>query len=43
VIASLELRVLGPVEVVVDGAVRRIGSPIQRTLLSLLLTPPTRW
>jgi DNA-binding SARP family transcriptional activator len=40
VIASLELRVLGPVEVVVDGAVRRIGSPIQRTLLSLLLTPP---
>src|SRR6266536_6102100 len=34
---SLELRVLGPVEVVLDSVARRIGSPIQRTLLSLLL------
>ena len=37
---SLELRVLGPVEVVRDGAARRIGSPIQRTLLALLLMHP---
>ena len=38
--ASPELRVLGPVEVALDGAARRIGSPIQRTLLALLLTRP---
>jgi len=37
---SLELRVLGPVEVVVDSVARRIGSPIQRTLLGLLLLHP---
>jgi DNA-binding SARP family transcriptional activator len=37
---SLELRVLGPVEVVLDGVARRIGSPIQRTLLALLLVRP---
>jgi len=38
--SSLELRVLGPVEVVLDGVARRIGSPIQRTLLALLLMHP---
>ncbi len=37
---SLELRVLGPVEVVFDSVARRIGSPIQRTLLGLLLLHP---
>ena len=37
---SLEFRVLGPVEVVLDGVARRIGSPIQRTLLVLLLIHP---
>ena len=31
---------LGPVEVVLDGVARRIGSPIQRTLLALLLVHP---
>jgi DNA-binding SARP family transcriptional activator/tetratricopeptide (TPR) repeat protein len=31
---------LGPVEVVLDGVPRRIGSPIQRTLLALLLMHP---
>src|SRR6266496_3594651 len=36
----LEFRVLGPVEVVHDGAARRIGSPTQRTLLALLLMHP---
>jgi len=40
VTGSLELRVLGPVEVVLDSGVRRIGSPIQRTLLALLLMHP---
>src|SRR4029450_12674220 len=34
---ALEFRVLGPVEVVLDGEVMRIGSPTQRTLLALLL------
>jgi DNA-binding SARP family transcriptional activator len=33
----LEFRVLGPVEVVRNGVATRIGSPIQRTLLALLL------
>ncbi|HYY74448.1 MAG TPA: BTAD domain-containing putative transcriptional regulator, partial [Solirubrobacterales bacterium] len=33
----LEFRVLGPVEIVRNGVARRIGSPIQRTLLALLL------
>jgi DNA-binding SARP family transcriptional activator len=37
---SLELKVLGPVEVVLDSVPRRIGSPIQRTLLALLLMHP---
>jgi DNA-binding SARP family transcriptional activator len=34
---ELEFRVLGPVEVVLDGVPVRIGSPTQRTLLALLL------
>jgi DNA-binding SARP family transcriptional activator len=34
---SLEFRVLGPVEVVLDSVAKRVGSPIQRTLLALLL------
>ena len=33
----MEFRVLGPVEVVLDGSEVRIGSPTQRTLLALLL------
>jgi DNA-binding SARP family transcriptional activator len=33
----LEFRVLGPVELALDGVAKRIGSPIQRTLLALLL------
>jgi DNA-binding SARP family transcriptional activator len=37
---SLELRILGPVEVVLDTVATRIGSPIQRTLLALLLMQP---
>jgi DNA-binding SARP family transcriptional activator len=37
---ALKFRVLGPVEVVLDSAARRIGSPIQRTLLALLLMHP---
>jgi len=37
---ALEFRVLGPVEVVLDGEVMRIGSPTQRTLLALLLMHP---
>jgi DNA-binding SARP family transcriptional activator len=37
---SLELRVLGPVEVVLDTVATRLGSPIQRTLLALLLMQP---
>jgi DNA-binding SARP family transcriptional activator len=36
----LEFRVLGPVEVVVDGVPARIGSGTQRTLLALLLAHP---
>jgi DNA-binding SARP family transcriptional activator len=40
VTSSLELRVLGPVEVVLDDVPRRIGSSIQRTLLALLLMQP---
>jgi DNA-binding SARP family transcriptional activator len=40
VIGAIEFRVLGAVEVVVDGVATRIGSPIQRTLLALLLTHP---
>jgi len=34
---QLEFRVLGPVDVVLDGVVTRLGSPTQRTLLALLL------
>src|SRR4051794_702161 len=37
---ALEVRVLGPLEVVHYGVARRIGSPIQRTLLSLLSLHP---
>jgi len=37
---ALEFRVLGPVEVVLGGVASRIGSPIQRTLLALLLMQP---
>jgi DNA-binding SARP family transcriptional activator len=40
VIGALEFRVLGPLEVVHDGAAMRIGSPTQRTLLALLLMQP---
>jgi DNA-binding SARP family transcriptional activator len=36
----MEFRVLGPVEVVVDGVAPRIGSATQRTLLALLLAHP---
>jgi DNA-binding SARP family transcriptional activator/tetratricopeptide (TPR) repeat protein len=39
---ALEFRVLGPVEVVLDGVASRIGSPIQRTLLALLLMHPNQ-
>ncbi len=39
-VGAIEFRVLGAVEVVVDGAATRIGSPIQRTLLALLLMHP---
>jgi DNA-binding SARP family transcriptional activator/tetratricopeptide (TPR) repeat protein len=38
--SRIEFRVLGPVEVVLDGAAVRIGSPTQRTLLALLLMQP---
>lgn len=38
--AQLQFRVLGPVEVVLDGVATRLGSPTQRTLLALLLTHP---
>jgi DNA-binding SARP family transcriptional activator/tetratricopeptide (TPR) repeat protein len=37
---TIEFRVLGPVEVVVDGVTVRIGSRTQRTLLALLLMQP---
>jgi DNA-binding SARP family transcriptional activator len=37
---SLEVRVLGPVEVVLDSVARQVGSPIQRTLLALLVMRP---
>jgi DNA-binding SARP family transcriptional activator len=37
---AVTFRILGPVEVVHDGAAARIGSPIQRTLLALLLRQP---
>jgi DNA-binding SARP family transcriptional activator len=37
---TMEFRVLGPVEVVVDGVAPRIGSATQRTLLALLLAHP---
>ena len=36
----MEFRVLGPVEIVVDGVTPRIGSATQRTLLALLLAHP---
>jgi DNA-binding SARP family transcriptional activator len=39
---TLEFRVLGPVEVVLGGVASRIGSPIQRTLLALLLMHPNQ-
>lgn len=39
-IEAPEFRVLGAVEVVIDGVPRRIGSPTQRTLLALLLMHP---
>ncbi len=35
---SLELRVLGPVEAVVDGQLVDLGSPKQRALLALLVS-----
>ena len=38
----LEFQVLGPVEVVLDGVAKRIGSPVQRTLLALLLMHPNQ-
>jgi hypothetical protein len=39
---QLEFRVLGPVDVILDGVVTRFGSPTQRTLLALLLMHPNR-
>jgi len=39
-VSRIEFRVLGPVEVVLDRAAVRIGSPTQRTLLALLLMQP---
>jgi DNA-binding SARP family transcriptional activator/Flp pilus assembly protein TadD len=36
--AGVELRALGPVEVVVDGELVDLGSPLQRALLALLLS-----
>jgi DNA-binding SARP family transcriptional activator/class 3 adenylate cyclase/tetratricopeptide (TPR) repeat protein len=36
----MEFRVLGPVEVLVDGVPGRIGSATQRTLLAILLSHP---
>jgi DNA-binding SARP family transcriptional activator len=37
---SPEFRVLGPLEVVLDGIATRLASPTQRTLLALLLAHP---
>ena len=38
----MEFRVLGPLEVEVDGQVLKLGGAKQRALLALLLLPPTR-
>ncbi|MFL5925626.1 MAG: BTAD domain-containing putative transcriptional regulator [Gaiellaceae bacterium] len=38
--SAVEFRILGPIEVVRDGSVARIGSPTQRTLLALFLGQP---
>ena len=35
---SVEFRILGPLEVVRDGQVVKLGGALQRTLLALLLT-----
>jgi len=40
--ASLEIRVLGPLEVLVDGRAADLGTPKQRQLLAVLLARPNK-
>lgn len=40
--ASIEVRLLGPIEVVVDGETVRLGSSMRRSILALLASEPNR-